>query len=132
MFKSTIKPGLVKAHIRVVLARVELKKALVEYNALKIAPLPDESEAVAVTAPAASYQAGALSLCLFPQPRFDRIPYRVGTGTNPLNGGCELREGFETEWPIDADFALPSGGVRTVSTDRSEAYGYATQATFRG
>jgi hypothetical protein len=125
--KSTRKPGLVAAHCRVILARVELKKALAEYNAIKFSPPESTAEVSGSTTPSLTVQGGNTELCLFPQPRFNREPFTCVTGDLPLYAGAGLREGYESQYPIDAPCCIASGSVASALADsgRSSCFGWA-------
>ena len=93
--------------------------------------------APAVTAPAVFGASAGLPFasCLFPQPRYDVVPYPIGTGRCSVVCRVDgLRDGFDFEFPIDAPEALPYGGVRSVGhwLGRTSAHGYSSSACFRG
>lgn len=72
--------------------------------------------------------------CLFPQPRFNREPEYLATGTTCVFAhGNQLRDGYETQYLIDAPEVMPCGSLRSATWPDfgTSWFGWATQAWCR-
>ncbi len=116
--QTSSKPGLFKAHCRVIMARLGLKKALAEYRAFKFSPTDTKTAAASVvTTPAAAGQLGETH-CLFPQPEFRNhgsfftgVPYfyTLSSSVRPDYSYTDF------DYDLCATHLVPTGGHRLVS-----------------